>query len=288
MKKIRSIIQRRTDLINNLSDGMDAEILADQENLLKQILKELKSFEIKDGKIINNLRNKSVLQKIDQVMARFRANEGNKIIQNIVDGANKLSRLNQEYYQTISSLKKVKDLQLVVQKEIAAQLGYDAKGNLLDGGLLRSVASDKTIDNVIKNYIRKSIIVEQQIDDFKENFSMFLIGDEKKSGIVEQQFKKTTGDVFAQVDRLNGYVYSNALDLKYAIYEGGLIETSREFCIVRNGKVFTMDEIMEFDPKVAKPPNYNPIIDLGGYKCRHHLNWIGYELAVRLRPDLQK
>jgi hypothetical protein len=45
---------------------------------------------------------------------------------------------------------------------------------------------------------------------------------------------------------------------------------------------------MKFNPTTAKPPNYNPIRDLGGYACRHHLNWIPYELAVMLRPDLAR
>lgn len=289
MDKIKSIIQRRTKLINDLSDQLDADMIVNEKKILKEIFKELKKLEVKDGVIVNNLKNKGLLLRVDAVMNKFRNNEAAKTIQDIVDGANKLGKLNKEYFQTVSSTEKIKKLQDTVQKEIAAQLGYDTKGNILEGGMLHSVSSDKTLDNKIKNFIRKAIITEQEVDLFKENLEIYVAGDgDKKVGVIEKHYKETTADVFAQVDRLNGYVYSNGLNLKFAIYEGGLIKTSRDFCIKKNGKVFHITEIMKFDPKVAKQPNYNPIIDLGGYNCRHHLNWIGDELAVRLRPDAKK
>ena len=44
----------------------------------------------------------------------------------------------------------------------------------------------------------------------------------------------------------------------------------------------------EFDPKVAKQPNYNPFTDLGGYGCRHQLRWISLALAKRMRPEIMQ
>jgi hypothetical protein len=32
---------------------------------------------------------------------------------------------------------------------------------------------------------------------------------------------------------------------------------------------------------------YQPLIDFGGYRCRHGIGWISDELAQDLRPDLK-
>ncbi len=76
--------------------------------------------------------------------------------------------------------------------------------------------------------------------------------------------------------------------MDYAIYEGGLIKTSRPFCKKHEGNVYTRDEIAAFDPKEAIPPNYNPFVDMGGYGCRHYYSWVPRAVAIMLRPDLKE
>jgi len=105
------------------------------------------------------------------------------------------------------------------------------------------------------------------------------------SGRMSQYYRNFVYDTYSQVDRATGEVYAEKLGLQFAVYEGGIIKTTRKFCRERNGKVFHRTEIEKFDPKVAKPPNYNPFTDLGGYGCRHHLNWIPEALAYIMRPD---
>ena len=72
------------------------------------------------------------------------------------------------------------------------------------------------------------------------------------------------------------------------MFEGGLIETSRPFCKDHNGNVNHKSEIAEFNPEKGKQPDYNPFTDLGGYACRHHLNWIPTALALAMRPEARK
>jgi hypothetical protein len=78
------------------------------------------------------------------------------------------------------------------------------------------------------------------------------------------------------------------LGFKYAIYEGGEIETTRNFCEQRNRKVFSEQEINSWRDLSWQGKNtigYNPIFDCGGYNCRHKLRWIGTELALKLRGE---
>jgi hypothetical protein len=78
------------------------------------------------------------------------------------------------------------------------------------------------------------------------------------------------------------------LGLRFAIYQGGLRDDSRQFCIERNGKCYSESEIQKWEKLdfQGKSENYNPFYDCGGANCIHRLDWISDELAKRLRPDL--
>jgi hypothetical protein len=98
-------------------------------------------------------------------------------------------------------------------------------------------------------------------------------------------------------------------DMNYFIYQGGLIKDSRDFCAAHNNKVFSREEAADWvnwvpsmgdypagyeikqkdtsHPSYMDYPGYTPLVDRGGYNCRHMLGWISDELAFDLRPDLK-
>lgn len=104
--------------------------------------------------------------------------------------------------------------------------------------------------------------------------------------IASRYFARWIHDIYSQYQRVGANEIRKTLGLKYAIYQGGLIETSRPFCNERNNKVFHEDEITKWaDLEWAGKPEigYNPIADLGGYNCRHRLDWISDEMAESLK-----
>lgn len=107
--------------------------------------------------------------------------------------------------------------------------------------------------------------------------------------ITRTQFLAWTMNVFMQYQRAGSNDVRKKLKLKYAIYQGGIMNNTRSFCEERNGKVFSEKEIeswIDVDfPEKWDP--YNPFTDCGCYNCRHRLDWISQELAERLRPDIK-
>lgn len=101
-------------------------------------------------------------------------------------------------------------------------------------------------------------------------------------------FNSKVHDLYSQYQRIGKNEVRKELGLRFAIYQGGLVDDSRHFCIERNGKCFSEIEIEQWkylDFK-GKPENYNPFYDCGGNNCRHRFDWISDQLAKRLRPDL--
>lgn len=78
--------------------------------------------------------------------------------------------------------------------------------------------------------------------------------------------------------------------VNYAIYQGGISGISLQFCKDRNNKVFSREEIeswrhLDFE---GKPDNFDPFLCNACLGCNHSFDWISYELAIELRPDLKK
>ncbi len=96
-------------------------------------------------------------------------------------------------------------------------------------------------------------------------------------------------------DRAENVLTALRLKMVYAVYAGGLIETTKSFCRRRNNKVFKIEEIEEWRSLKDRPNtiNYDPFIHLGGDKCdkeeaycRHRLLFIPEEEAKRRRNNL--
>lgn len=108
------------------------------------------------------------------------------------------------------------------------------------------------------------------------------------SGKLQRYYQEHLWDELAQVERIENNFYAKELKLDWFIYEGGLIETSRDFCIKRNGKLFnrTDAKTWRFDPTLPQPETadvYKPLVELGRFNCRHSLKWITDEMAKEVK-----
>lgn len=69
---------------------------------------------------------------------------------------------------------------------------------------------------------------------------------------------------------------ADELELTHFLYAGGTIKTSRQFCIERANKIFTLEETQSWDNEQDLPV----IPYLGGYNCRHSMVFMTKDKAV--------
>jgi hypothetical protein len=209
--------------------------------------------------------------------------------------------LNVNYYKTIAAAK-VEKIQSKVQDRLKTTLGIEGN-KLLPGGFLDSFIKDPNLLNRLRQVTFNAITSNNiTLKDYRESVKTIIQGNDKVEGAFTRHFKTFATDTYAIYDRITNNQFAVDLGLKYALYAGGLIETSRPFCIDRNNKVFTTDEIKKFGTSKdkyggytnkskgefqGKPLDYDPFKDCGGYNCRHTLNYITESLAKTLRPDLR-
>jgi hypothetical protein len=294
--KILKAAGDRTKLIDAIIEEMEKAVSGAQRELLDRVVNEYVDKLEKDanGNIKNSLGNKRKIALLDKVYNSFVEDAGVKLVQKIVKGVTDVMAFNGRYYSAFASKVEMAKIMPETETTINDWLGISGKGKLVENGYLDTLIKDPTIKNQIRNDTFKAIVSQKGYNEVKKGLGDYLMGARQSgttardAGAMQKYYRNFVYDSFSIVDRTQAKILGDKLKLKYAIYEGGLIKTSRDFCKKRNGKVFTTEEIAAFDPKEAKPPNYDPFTDLGGYACRHHLNYIPEIVAFTLRPELKK
>jgi hypothetical protein len=173
-----------------------------------------------------------------------------------------------------------------IKSLVANWLGLNGKGQL--ECYFPTSVNDKTLLEDMQKLLFQEVISQQGHSTAKKAVKKYIDENKEKAEVLEDCYLDFTYDMYSQIDRAIANQFALKLGLNYAIYEGGLTATSRNFCKEHNGNTYTREEIEAFNPVEAILPNYNPIQDMGGIGCRHHLNWISYSVAVIFRPDLRK
>lgn len=164
------------------------------------------------------------------------------------------------------------------------------RGGTVTAGFLDELFNNNQISRSLQNTIRNAILSEQNRTNLKQLLTEQIKGKADKLGMLQSYHYENGLNEFQAYSRSLDEQFSKALKLNYAIYAGGEIQTTRVFCDERNGNVYNRETILSWDALEwqGKKPDNNILIDLGGYNCRHDLDWISYELAQILNPDIQK
>jgi hypothetical protein len=136
-------------------------------------------------------------------------------------------------------------------------------------------------------------------------------GTDEKKGLLDRQFQRFVYDTYQQYDASYNKKMAEEFGMKYFVYQGGIVKDSRDFCVCHNDKVFSIEESelwktwtpsdcseypdgwpkakdLSVHPSYMDYPGYDPLVDRGGYSCRHGLAFVPDELAFKLRPDLKE
>lgn len=167
----------------------------------------------------------------------------------------------------------------------------EARANERVSGFLNDLFDNNEIVKAIQKTLRSSIISDITVPSLKNFLKEQIEGKEMgKLGVVSAYHYQNGFNQFQSYSRGLDKEYSQFLKLNYAIYAAGEIKTTRTFCDERNGNVYTREEIESWNNLEweGKDNSADVIINLGGFNCRHNLDWISYQLAKRLNPNIEQ
>lgn len=243
------------------------------------------SLDIKNGVIVNSVKNLDTANSSTLVNSYFSRNYA-PAINNLFDVTT--GTINKEAIAYFGAIKPELKLDAIRKKAEALQMSAIGFGK--PNGFLANLTNTQLVELAVKKSVINAIRTEQNFEDFRQGVDAVLNGNGTTNGVILNQIQTNAFDAFAQYDRSLYNQYASELELNYAIYQGGEINTTRPFCEERNGNVYNRETIADWDllTWAGKKPNNNIFVDCGGYNCRHYLDWISYELAIQLDPEIEK
>lgn len=300
-KNLNELFEKKDSFLDRQRDIFEKDVTGLQKKLFNKLVEEVVSqLDVKNGIIQNTKNNLRLINELEIIYKEFANVSQRPVVEKFASGFAKVDRMNMAYFKVIA-LNEVgkKRFDAVVKKTesfMHSRIGIK-DGALIKGGYLESFMNDRTLLNEIRQVTMRAVTGQMEGKSFTKQLSDIVVGNEERAGGFEKHYRTYAYDSLQEYDRAYGKQMAVEFKLNYAVYQGGLIKDSREFCKEHNDKVYSRDEIAQFgkwkDPEtgevpsyISKFPGYDPEVHCGGFNCRHSLTWIGDQTAFRLRPDL--
>lgn len=313
-KRISDILKRKQEFINSQRTKLESTVIKLQSQLFSDIISELiPELDIKDGIIQETAKNYRLMSVLDKTYRDFQGQSNSIVLNQLVDGTSKIATLSKNYFSIVLSgdlTARFENIVAKADKLINLRLGLSG-GKLVRGGYLETFFNSNTIGLELKEMTSKAVTSGMNMRDYVKMLKEKITGSPDYHGSMERQFQRYAYDLYQQYDAAYNVTLGNEFGFTYFIYQGGLIGDSRDFCAAHDNKVWSKEESKEWVtwtpsqgdypegyevkqkdvhavPSYLGYPGYDPLIDRGGYNCRHALGWIPDNLAFDMRPDLKK
>jgi hypothetical protein len=310
-RRISDILKQKQEFIDSQRSKLENTVVRLQSKLFADIISDLiPELDIKDGIIQDTAKNYRLLSVLDKTYKSFQVSTTSVVLGQIVTGTTKIASLSEKYYSVIGEIPaRFEKIIETTNKLINLRIGLDG-GKLVRGGFLESFFKSNVIGTELKQLTSKAVTSGMSMKEYTKALREIVSGVDAKAGLMERQFQRYVYDLYQQYDAAYNMTIGNELGFKYFIYQGGLVRDSRDFCAAHNNKVWSIEEtegwpmwtpslgeypagyeVKQKDiyavPSYMNFPGYDPLIDRGGYNCRHALGWIPDEIAFDMRPELR-
>jgi hypothetical protein len=298
-KRIKELLDKKAAFLDEQRTKLESSVVRQQSKLFNNIISELiPELDVKDGLIQETVKNYRLISILDKTYKDFQDSSSRVFLGQIVTTTGKIATLSQTYYTVMLSElpSRFDNIVANTDKLINLRLGLDG-GELVRGGFLQSFFDSNTIGTELKQMTSKAVTSHTNMKDYINMLGNKINGTDETTGGLERQFQRFGYDLYQQYDRAYNESLGTEFGFKYFIYQGGLVKDSREFCVEHNNNVYSIDEAKEWvnwkSPTTGERPSYmnyagyNPMIDFGGYNCRHFAGFLSDEIAFDMRPDLK-
>lgn len=208
-----------------------------------------------------------------------------EVMAEVVKASDSITNLNERYFSTLVDSNRLGEIQDKTFSIINKTLGVKDDGKLITGGFIDKVIENKGVQKLFTKNVTAILQGNPDIGLMKHKLKEFITGSKESTGLLERHYRTFANDLISNIDRTGSLVYANELELNHFYYSGGIILSSRSFCKSKNGKIFTRAEAERWKDSAfitsmyTNKSDYEPLIDMGGYGCRHRPDWVTIEVA---------
>ena len=304
-KRLSDLWKRKDDYIKSRLDWLSKKVDRSQQILLNNLTSGFAGeFSVDEfGKLKATTRNMRLAIKMDQFFNELDEQTLRKVNTQYGQDMLRLTPLNERYYNTLipdatDVIKSISEKVGFIEQAIGIKytqvegenflLTGKYNAEIIKGGYLDNITKMPEVRQQMKNYVIKSVANKKGFSEYLRGMKEIVVGTKTRDGALERYYKQYAYDTFNQTDAAINKHYADNLNLTWFVYSGGIIGTSRAFCIKRSQKVFNTKETETWkcdSDLIGKPKNvkcdqrYNPLIERGRWNCRHTLRYITSEMA---------
>lgn len=292
LKEQKAFSDKLEKFINDAVDGLEKDIAVYQRRLFESLTEKLiQQLEQDKGRLTKSEYNFRLINQYDQLMKDFTRQFGQPIIKDMSDKMLEVMEMTNEYILKQPGM--AANTFATIQKNsnyIYDYIGIKPNGDIIQGGYLSKLAEMPEVQAKLRDYITNNVVSGSGIKEFQKGFKAIIQGTPELPAEIIKYYRTYSFDLFGKVSSAINNVFAEEVGLKYFIYFGSIMKNSRCFCIKRAGKVFHVDDTKDWkeDPTLIsyyqKNP-YNPLIDKGGFNCRHNIVYISEANAKRQGYD---
>ena len=255
------------------------------DELIDKLLPQLKT---ENGRLVRTSENFAIINRqLDELNKNFAAQFTTPMIKKFAEKMLKTFEMTDDFYMAGYNVSaRAFDAMQEQSKWIYERVGITKQGGIITGGYLDKLKDMPEVQTKVRNYIVSNVTSTAGLQDFQKGMKEIIQGTKEVPGAVTRYFNQYTSDIYNQADSAMNNVYAEAMELEYFVYFGTIMEDSRCFCIKRAGRVFHKSDADNWinDKSLIKGYRdgkypYSPLIDRGGFNCRHSIAYISKQMA---------
>jgi len=275
------------DTINLFNTRFNENVNTRQNSMWRIISRTIKNLETDAaGNILTNNSNLKILRTLRGDLKNVVIDKAyKKNVNTYLNSFDELKGINDKYYKAIASGGYTANKH--VYGEVLNASVNATKNSLLESGITESVI--KPIESVLS----QNVTTGGNFQDLTDVLRKEILGDASGAGKLERYTKQITTDALNQFNANYNQTIATDLDLQFYYYNGGIKETSREYCMdmVNDGRYFHKKEVedsasREWAGKIPGTNASNIITYRGGYNCGHQ--WLAVDTSVVPKSVIQR
>lgn len=263
MNELLEIIERLDKQLSELFERLDINLPTVQKDIYDRLFQFINKLSTKRGNLIASVDNLKLLNQFkNELNNLLNDSKGmDKIVSDFVSGIQESTLYINDYFSLLmGSFSADKALAKELQKLVINETIDLLKGNAFYVNLIEPV----------RIILQNNITTAASYKDLQNELSKYL--DAK----TQRYVKQITNDAVLGYERSYMQNIAQDLELEYYYYQGTKIDTSRQFCKSRAGKVFEKSEVenwanLSWNGKNQTTNKSNIFVLAGGYNCRHRI-----------------
>lgn len=234
MPSFEELIKQKSKRLNDIPLALQTAFKKQQSGILDEILMLLNDLDVKDGEILINKSNLSIIFKIDTDLKKV--------------------FLNEDYLKSIKQFASEFDKQAVLNDkvinkgfgEVTSSVAAESYITIAKRGAVESLIGApidiefiKPIQSILENAVVNGASLKETLADVRT----FIEGDKENNSKLSLYVKQVTNDSFAISDRSYTSIVSDELEAEWFYYAGGEVNATRCFCANRVGNYYHYLEI---------------------------------------------